>query len=155
MNFTYFNRQATLQKFDKKQYDIVVIGGGITGAGIALDASLRGLKVALFEKHDFAYGTSSRSTKLIHGGLRYLQNMELGLVFEALSERDHLLKTVPHMVRPLPFFMPVYQGDSTGKFLLRRVSIVPWSMRYVPPATGVRAQTYSDPTRLLAPKADP
>lgn len=91
MNFSIHNRQATLQKFDKKQYDIVVIGGGITGAGIALDASLRGLKVALFEKHDFAYGTSSRSTKLIHGGLRYLKQLEFGLVKEVGSERIPIL----------------------------------------------------------------
>ncbi len=99
-------------------FDVLVIGGGITGAGVARDAASRGLSVALVEKRDFAWGTSSRSSKLIHGGLRYLENWELSLVFEALSERALLLRTAPHMVRPLPFFLPVYEGDAHGKGLL-------------------------------------
>ncbi|MGH7197705.1 MAG: glycerol-3-phosphate dehydrogenase/oxidase, partial [Candidatus Omnitrophota bacterium] len=116
--FSFKTRQKALQRFREEKFDFLIIGGGITGAGTARDAASRRLKVALVEKNDFAWGTSSRSSKLIHGGLRYLQNMEFGLVFEALSERAHLLKTVPHMVRPLPFFMPVYRGDSPGRALL-------------------------------------
>lgn len=116
--FSFRTRAEALKRFGAEVFDLLIIGGGITGAGTARDAASRGLKVALVEARDFAWGTSSRSSKLIHGGLRYLQNMELGLVFEALSERSHLLKTVPHMVRPLPFFMPVYRGDKPGKFLL-------------------------------------
>lgn len=117
MNFTYHNRQTTLQKFDKKQYDIVVIGGGITGAGIALDASLRGLKVALFEKHDFAYGTSSRSTKLIHGGLRYLKQLEFGLVKEVGSERAIVHKLAPHLVIAEKMLLPLNEGRGMGSLL--------------------------------------
>jgi glycerol-3-phosphate dehydrogenase len=116
--FSFRARAESLRRFQSETFDLLIIGGGITGAGTVRDAASRGLKVALVEKRDFAWGTSSRSSKLIHGGLRYLQNMEFGLVFEALSERSHLLKTVPHMVRPLPFFMPVYRGDKPGKFLL-------------------------------------
>ncbi len=117
MNFSYFNRQATLQKFDKKQYDIVIIGGGITGAGIALDASLRGLKTALFEKHDFAFGTSSRSTKLIHGGLRYLKQLEFGLVKEVGSERAIVHKLAPHLVIAEKMLLPLNEGRGLGSFL--------------------------------------
>ena len=116
--FSHKTRAEALEKFRQEQFDLLVIGGGITGAGTARDAASRGLKVALVEAKDFAWGTSSRSSKLIHGGLRYLQNMELGLVFEALSERTHLLKSVPLMVRPLPFFLPVYRGDSPGRMIL-------------------------------------
>src|SRR5689334_3741237 len=117
MNFSYFNRQATLQKFDKKQYDVIVIGGGITGAGIALDASLRGLKTALVEKHDFAYGTSSRSTKLIHGGLRYLKQFEFGLVKEVGSERAIVHKLAPHLVIAEKMLLPLNEGRGMGSFL--------------------------------------
>ncbi len=117
MNFSYFNRQATLQKFDKKQYDILIIGGGITGAGIALDASLRGLKTALFEKNDFAFGTSSRSTKLIHGGLRYLKQLEFGLVKEVGSERAIVHKLAPHLVVAEKMLLPLNDGRGLGSFL--------------------------------------
>jgi glycerol-3-phosphate dehydrogenase len=116
--FSFRSRQASLQRFRDETFDLMIIGGGITGAAVARDAATRGLKVALVERRDFAYGTSSRSSKLIHGGLRYLQNMEFGLVFEALSERALLLRTVPHMVRPLPFFLPVYEGDANGRSIL-------------------------------------
>jgi glycerol-3-phosphate dehydrogenase len=95
-------------------YDIVVIGGGITGAGIARDAALRGLRVALFEKGDYASGTSSKSSKLIHGGLRYLEHGEIGLVFESVSERRVQTRVAPHLVRPLSFLIPIYQGARPG-----------------------------------------
>ena len=95
-------------------YDLVVIGGGITGAGIARDAALRGLKIALFEKGDFASGTSSKSSKLIHGGLRYLEHGEIGLVFESVSERRVQTRVAPHLVRPLPFLIPIYKGVRPG-----------------------------------------
>jgi glycerol-3-phosphate dehydrogenase len=89
-------------------FDVLVIGGGITGAGVALDASARGLRTALVEKGDFASGTSSESSKLIHGGLRYLQQKEIGLVYEALAERQRLLGNAPHLVSPLPFLIPLF-----------------------------------------------
>lgn len=92
-------------------YDLLIIGGGIVGAGIARDATLRGLKVCLVEKEDFGSGTTSRSTRLIHGGLRYLSKYEFGLVYEALHERRALLKMAPHLVKPLPFLMPMYRGQ--------------------------------------------
>ena len=95
-------------------YDLVVIGGGITGAGIARDAALRGMKVGLFEKSDFASGTSSKSSKLIHGGLRYLEHGEIRLVFESVSERSVQMRVAPHLVRPLPFLIPIYKGVRPG-----------------------------------------
>ena len=91
--------------------DLLVIGGGITGAGIARDAAMRGLSTILVEQHDLAFGTSSRSSRLIHGGLRYLEEGDLKLVFEALGERKVLLTIAPHLVHPLPFVFPVHQGD--------------------------------------------
>lgn len=96
------------------EVDLLVIGGGINGAGIARDASRRGLKVALLEQKDMAYGTSSRSSKLVHGGLRYLEQLEFSLVFEAVSERRILLDIAPHLVNPLGFLFPVYKGAPRG-----------------------------------------
>jgi glycerol-3-phosphate dehydrogenase len=96
---------------------MVVVGGGITGAGVALDAASRGYSVALVEKTDFAAGTSSRSSKLVHGGLRYLQNFDLGLVREALLERSLLAKLAPHLVKPLPFVVPTFEGKRPDRLL--------------------------------------
>lgn len=118
IQFSFRTREDSLNRFRNEVFDILIIGGGITGAAVARDAASRGLKVALVERKDFAFGTSSRSSKLIHGGLRYLQNFEFSLVFESLAERALLLKTVPHMVRPLPFYLPVYKGDPHGRNLL-------------------------------------
>jgi len=94
--------------------DLVIIGGGITGAGIARDAALRGLKVALFEKGDYGSGTSSKSSKLVHGGLRYLEHGEIGLVFESVSERRVQTKVAPHLVRPMPFLVPIFKDTRPG-----------------------------------------
>src|SRR6478672_3212866 len=110
--FSFRIREKSLHRFRNEVFDLLVIGGGITGAAVARDAVSRGLNVALVERKDFAFGTSSRSSKLIHGGLRYLQNLEFGLVFEALAERSFLLKSSPHLVKPMPFFLPVYSGGS-------------------------------------------
>src|SRR5437763_15931924 len=93
-----------------ERFDLVVIGGGITGAGVALDAATRGYSVALVEQRDFAAGTSSRSSKLVHGGLRYLQNFDIGLVREALLEREIMVRLAPHLVRPLPLVVPAFGG---------------------------------------------
>jgi glycerol-3-phosphate dehydrogenase len=112
------NRRSVWQKLENEVYDLLIIGGGINGAGIARDATLRGLKVLLVEKNDFAAGTSSKSSKLIHGGLRYLQQAELGLVFESVSERTLLLKLAPHLVRPLEFLVPAYRGQFPGRIML-------------------------------------
>src|ERR1044071_3677339 len=93
-----------------EEFDMIVVGGGITGCGIARDAVVRGLRVVLLEMNDFASGTSSRSSRLIHGGVRYLEHGHLHLVFEASSERRRLLRLAPHLVRPLRFSWPVYKG---------------------------------------------
>ncbi|MCX6003555.1 MAG: glycerol-3-phosphate dehydrogenase/oxidase [Chloroflexi bacterium] len=90
-----------------KTFDLIVVGGGIIGAGVARDASLRGLRTLLLEKEDFACGTTSRSTRLIHGGFRYLQHFEFGLVRQDMREREILLKIAPHLVHPLPFLIPL------------------------------------------------
>lgn len=109
-------REESLNQLEsqKQIYDLLIIGGGIVGAGVARDAASRGMKVALVEKNDFAYGTSSRSSKMIHGGIRYLENMEFGLVFEALNEREKLYNLAPHLVHPLRFVLPVYKNSRVG-----------------------------------------
>src|SRR5439155_6327422 len=94
------------------RYDVIVIGGGMAGAGVARDLAVRGVSVALVEKADFAWGTTSRSSKLIHGGLRYLELFDFGLVRESLRERETLRKLAPHVVRPLPFLVPIYRTSS-------------------------------------------
>ncbi|HEY1591990.1 MAG TPA: glycerol-3-phosphate dehydrogenase/oxidase [Solirubrobacteraceae bacterium] len=103
-------RDRALDVLQSERFDLLVVGGGITGAGVALDAASRGYSVALVEKADFASGTSSRSSKLVHGGLRYLQNFDLGLVREALLERQLMVKLAPHLVRPLPMVVPAFNG---------------------------------------------
>ena len=105
------SRRAALDRLRTESFDVLVVGGGITGAGVALDAAARGLRVALVERSDFASGTSSKSSKLIHGGLRYLQQGDVALVYEALYERQRLLRNAPHLVRTLPFMIPVMTRD--------------------------------------------
>jgi len=103
-----FERATSLDRLRNETFDLVVIGGGVTGAGVALDAASRGLKVALVERDDFSSGTSSKSSKLIHGGLRYLQQGDVKLVYEALAERQRLLTNAPHLVKLLPFLLPMF-----------------------------------------------
>ena len=101
-------------------FDVLVIGGGITGAGVALDAATRGYSVALVERADYASGTSSRSSKLVHGGLRYLQHFDLGLVREALLERQINVNLAPYLVRPLRFVVPAFNGARPDRMVGRR-----------------------------------
>ena len=115
MRFSGPERQANLGRLASEPFDVLVIGGGITGAGVALDAASRGLRTALVERGDFAAGTSSRSSKLVHGGLRYLNQREFRLVYEALAERQRLLRLAPHLVRPLPFLIPIFASGTAGK----------------------------------------
>ncbi|MBI4576721.1 MAG: glycerol-3-phosphate dehydrogenase/oxidase [Planctomycetes bacterium] len=111
-------RGHMVQWMREQPLDCLVIGGGITGAGIALDAALRGFSVALLERSDFGSGTSGASSKLIHGGLRYLEQARLGLVLEGVRERSALLRNAPHRVRRLPFLVPVYEGAPRGRLAL-------------------------------------
>lgn len=111
-------RHAALLRLANEEFDLLIVGGGATGAAIARDAATRGLRTALCERGDFACATSSASSKLIHGGLRYLQHGNFRLVFEALSERRRLLTTAPHLCRPTPFVYPAYRGQSPSRALL-------------------------------------
>jgi glycerol-3-phosphate dehydrogenase len=111
------SREDALAALQREAFDVVVIGGGITGAGVALDAATRGFSVALVERDDFSCGTSSRSSKMVHGGLRYLQNFDLGLVREALVERQLLVRLAPHLVKPLPFLVPWFEGARRDRLL--------------------------------------
>src|SRR4051812_18976748 len=104
------DRARALAEASSRTFDALIIGGGITGAGIARDAALRGISVALIDKDDFGSGTSSRSSRLVHGGVRYLEHGYLHLVFEASAERRRLLRLAPHLVHPLQFTWPVYRG---------------------------------------------
>jgi len=101
-----------------ESWDLIVIGGGITGAGVFREAVRTGLRVLLLERRDFAWGTSSRSAKLVHGGLRYLQHGMFHLTRESVKERERLLKEAPGLVEPLGFLMPVYEGYGPGKWIL-------------------------------------
>lgn len=116
---SFLNRPEHLKALKTKTFDLLVVGGGITGAGVAREAAMRGLSVCLIEKGDFGEGTSSRSSKLAHGGLRYLENFEFDLVSEALHERQNLLAMAPHMVKPLRFLMPLYKGDRVSPFKMK------------------------------------
>lgn len=111
------NRDFFIAQLQSQSFDLLIIGGGITGAGIAQDAATRGLKAALIEKKDFAFGTSSRSTKLIHGGLRYLKQLEFGLVKEVGSERAVVHKLAPHLVIPEKMLLPLYEKRGLGSTL--------------------------------------
>jgi len=111
------DRADALTALAEEQFDLVVIGGGITGAGVALDAATRGYSVALVERADYAAGTSSRSSKLVHGGLRYLQNFDLGLVREALLERQLMVALAPHLVHPLPLVVAAFEGARPDRMI--------------------------------------
>ena len=128
-----FDRADALRRLAAEEFDVLVVGGGITGSGVALDAASRGLRTALIDKGDFASGTSSKSSKLVHGGIRYLQQKEVGLVYEALAERQILRKTAPHMVRVLPFLLPVFTKDG---LLPRRLARVLGTMMWMYDLTG-------------------
>jgi len=112
------NRAECIRRLRAEPFDVVVMGGGITGAAAARDAASRGLRTALVEARDFGEGTSSRSSRLIHGGLRYLEQLELDLVFEASRERRTLLRIAPHMVRPLEFLFPLYRDGRVGRLTM-------------------------------------
>ena len=115
IRFSVLDRKPLIHQIKHTKYDILIIGGGVTGAGIALDAASRGLKTCLIEKNDFASGTSNKSTKLIHGGLRYLKQMEIGLVKESGSERAIVHNLVPHLVVPEKMLLPLIEGGTYGK----------------------------------------
>lgn len=119
MNFSSKNRDYFIQQLSDSSFDLLIIGGGITGAGIALDAASRGLKVALIDMQDFAAGTSSRSTKLIHGGLRYLKQLEFKLVAEVGKERKIIHQIAPHLTRPEPMLLPLIKNGSLNKISAR------------------------------------
>lgn len=108
MSIRPFDRDTSLQALRDEEFDLVVVGGGITGAGVVLDAAARGMRAALIEAGDFAEGTSSKSSKLVHGGLRYLQQGEINLVYQALRERRRLLRNAPHLVEIIPFLIPMF-----------------------------------------------
>src|SRR5918912_1312236 len=112
-------RRELLANIEHAQFDVIIIGAGINGAGIARDAALRGLRVLLIDKGDIAGGTTSWSTRLIHGGLRYLEHGELGLVRESLRERERLLRIAPHLVRPLPLLIPLYADATRAPLTIR------------------------------------
>ncbi|WP_394937509.1 glycerol-3-phosphate dehydrogenase/oxidase [uncultured Ilumatobacter sp.] len=128
MNPRQFSRSHMLAELRSGEpFDVLVIGGGITGVGVALDAAARGLRTALVERDDFASGTSSKSSKMVHGGLRYLQNGDVRLVYEALRERRRLMQNAPHLVDVLPFMIPIMTKDSVvSKKIARALGSAMW-----------------------------
>ncbi len=124
-------RRDSLDRLQSEAFDLLVVGGGITGAGVALDAAARGLRVAIVDQNDFASGTSSKSSKLIHGGLRYLQQGDVALVYEALHERQRLLRNAPHLVRTLPFMIPVMTRDGVvSRKIARALGSARWVLEH-------------------------
>ncbi len=124
---TPFRRADMLDRLESETFDVLVIGGGITGTGVALDAAARGLRTALVERDDFASGTSSKSSKLVHGGLRYLQQGEVRLVYEALRERERLRKNAPHLVKVLPFMIPILTKEGVvSRKIARAMGTAMW-----------------------------
>ncbi len=122
-----FDRTAALRRMADTHFDVLVIGGGVTGSGTALDAASRGLRTALVERDDFASGTSSKSSKMVHGGLRYLQQGDVRLVYEALAERQRLRRNAPHLVKVLPFLLPVFgKGGVIPRKLSRALGSAMW-----------------------------
>src|SRR5580693_7518180 len=111
--------QRALDRLSSETFDLLIVGGGATGCFTARDAALRGLKIALVEANDFASATSAHNSKLAHGGLRYLRNLEISLVRESLRERRNLQALAPHLVRPLPFLIPLYNAGLREKLTLR------------------------------------
>src|SRR5580658_8105390 len=130
-------RDRAVETLASERFDVVVIGGGITGAGVAFDAATRGYSVALVEKSDYAAGTSSRSSKLVHGGLRYLQNFDLGLVREALLERQLMVKLAPHLVRPLQLVVPAFDGARPDR--LTGIGLNMYDVMATPRLRGLRS----------------
>jgi glycerol-3-phosphate dehydrogenase len=116
--FARATRDERLAALGEQDFEVLVVGGGITGAGVARDAAMRGLRTVLVEKADLGSGTSSASSKLVHGGLRYLEQGELGLVFESVSERHRLGQLAPHLVRPIPFFFPIYERKPRPRWMV-------------------------------------
>jgi len=113
------DRATTLDRIRETEYDVAVVGGGIAGVGVARDAAMRGLDVVLVEANDFASGTTAYSTRLVHGGLRYLEQYDFGLVFESLREREILAEIAPHLVDPLRFLIPQYDKSRLHRLKLR------------------------------------
>lgn len=157
-NFSSKYRSVIIEKMVSSTFDVLVIGGGITGAGIALDATARGLKVALIDMQDFAAGTSSRSTKLIHGGLRYLKQFEFKLVAEVGKEREIIHRNAPHLTKPEPMLLPIVKGGSLGKFSTRiAMWIYEWLAgvkkeewhKILSKEETIKAEPLLDPTNLL------
>ncbi|MDP1889422.1 MAG: glycerol-3-phosphate dehydrogenase/oxidase [Gemmatimonadaceae bacterium] len=146
-------RTAQLARLRQRRFDVLVVGGGITGAGIARDAARRGLDVALVERDDFASGTSSRSSRLVHGGVRYLEHGHLRLVFESSHERRVLLRIAPHLVRPLAFTWPVYAGARVPRWKLR-AGLLLYDLlalfRNVAPHRGLSAAEIAESEPMLA-----
>ncbi len=150
--------QRHLERLRARRFDLLVIGGGSIGAGVARDAALRGISVALLEAEDFGHGTVSRSTRLIHGGLRYLEQYDFRLVRESLREREVLLHLAPHLVRPLPFLTPLYRGDRWSPLLLA-AGMVLYDLlsfdrslpghRLIGPQEALRLEPGLNPDRLL------
>ena len=143
-------RHDALVRLAREGVDLLVVGGGITGAGIARDAALRGLRVALVDKGDWASGTSSRSSKLVHGGLRYLENLQFGLVMESTRERYRQQRLNPHLVFPTPFLMPVYKGSRHGLFKLN-LGLWLYDLLALFRAHRVHRRISADEARALAP----
>jgi glycerol-3-phosphate dehydrogenase len=157
--FSMRTRAANLARMQSEPFDVAVIGGGITGAGVALDAASRGLSVALVEKRDFASGTSSRSSKLIHGGLRYLEQFHFGLVRESLHERAVLTRMAPHLSKPLRFLVPIYSSSERSPLGANKLklSIGLWLYDFLAGSQNIERHRWLSPDEAvrLAPALDP
>ena len=152
--FSARTRERNLERLASEQFDVLVVGGGITGAGVALDAVTRGLTVGLVERGDFACGTSSKSSRFVHGGLRYLAHGELGLVRESLHERAHLRRMAPHLVKPLPFLIPIERDASRRTALTMDAAMALYDVLGGSRLNGRRAQAAPEELAARSPALD-
>ena len=147
------SRAQALRDLQSQPLDILIVGGGIVGSGVARDAAMRGLRVGLVEQHDFAFGTSSRSSRLLHGGLRYLAQGRIGLVREASLEKRVLSKIAPHLAQPLPFIFPTYRGTEWVLWKLR-IGVKIYDLLCSGKNLGKSSSMNADETHRELPKLD-
>ena len=150
MTFSIHTRKQTIEAMQQEELDLLIIGGGITGAGVALQASASGVKTGLIEMQDFAEGTSSRSTKLVHGGIRYLKNFDVEVVADTVTERAVIQSIAPHIPKPDPMLLPIYDDEGPTTYNMFSVKVAMDLYDQLAKVTGTSFENYViDPEEVL------
>ncbi len=141
--FSNKTRQDSIQKMQQEELDLLIIGGGITGAGVAVQSAASGIKTGLIEMQDFAEGTSSRSTKLVHGGIRYLKTFDVEVVADTVGERAVVQSIAPHIPKPDPMLLPIYEGEGATTFNMFSVKVAMDLYDKLANVTGTKYENYT------------